>query len=135
MASSAGALWRTRHLAVQIHPTGGMRPPAVRVTDHSPTLPPVDLEFTGELWFWKGPAPWHFVTVPDEQCGALEAVASHVSYGWGMVPVTAHIGRTEWTTSLWPKDGAYVVPVKTWVRRAEKLELGDEVNVRLRIDS
>ena len=24
----------------------------------------VHLEFSGEIWFWKGPAPWHFVSVP-----------------------------------------------------------------------
>jgi hypothetical protein len=94
----------------------------------------MDLEFRGELWFWKGPAPWHFVTVPDEECGALEATSGLVSYGWGMIPVSAHIGATEWTTSLWPKDGQYVVPVKTWVRRAERLELGDVIAVRLTVD-
>ncbi len=94
----------------------------------------MDLEFSGEVWWWRGPAPFHFVTVPDEQCGALEAAASFVSYGWGMVPVTARIGRTEWTTSLWPKDGAYVVPLKDAVRKAEGIELGDVVTVRLTVD-
>jgi hypothetical protein len=93
----------------------------------------MDLEFRGELWFWKGPAPWHFVTVPDEQCAAVEATADLVTYGWGMVPVAARIGGTGWTTSLWPKDGSYVVPVKAWVRKAEVLELGDLVTVRLSI--
>ena len=43
--------------------------------------------------------------------------------------------RTEWTTSLWPKDGAYVVPVKAHVRRAEGLEIGDTVRVRLTIST
>ncbi len=94
----------------------------------------MNLEFRGEMWFWKGPAPWHFITVPDEECGALEATSGLVSYGWGMIPVSAHIGATEWTTSLFPKDGQYVVPVKTWVRKAEELELGDVVTVRLTID-
>jgi hypothetical protein len=32
----------------------------------------MNLEFSGEMWFWKGPAPWHFVTVPDEECGELD---------------------------------------------------------------
>lgn len=91
----------------------------------------MDLEFSGEIWFWRGPAPWHFVSVPDEHCGALEAVAAQVTYGWGMIPVTARIGRTDWTTSLWPKDGGYVVPVKAWVRKAEGVDLGDRVTVRL----
>ena len=92
------------------------------------------LAFTGEMWFWKGPAPWHFITVPDEECGALEAVSGSVSYGWGMIPVTARIGDSEWRTSLWPKDGRYVVPVKTWVRRAEALDVGDVVTVSLDVD-
>jgi hypothetical protein len=94
----------------------------------------MELEFSGELWFWKGPAPWHFVTVPEEDCSALAEMSAVVSYGWGMIPVTAWIGRTRWTTSLWPKDGRYLVPVKANVRRAERIKLGDEVNVRLALD-
>lgn len=94
----------------------------------------MDLEFTGEIWFWRGPAPFHFVTVPDEECAALESAASVVSYGWGMIPVAARIGGTRWTTSLWPKDGRYLVPIKTAVRRGEALELGDTVTVRLTVD-
>jgi hypothetical protein len=95
----------------------------------------MDLEFTGELWFWKGPAPWHFVTVPDGPCGELEALAPLVSYGWGMIPVAAQVGSTGWTTSLWPKDGQYVVPVKAWVRKAEAIGIGDTVTVRLTVDT
>jgi hypothetical protein len=95
---------------------------------------PVNLEFSGEVWFWRGPAPWHFVTVPDEKCGALEAASPSVSYGWGMIPVTVRIGGTRWATSLFPKDGRYIVPVKARVRRAEELEVGDVVTVRLAVD-
>src|SRR4051812_29211112 len=57
----------------------------------------VDLEFTGEVWFWKGPAPWYFVTVPDDECVELEAASRLVTYGWGMIPVAAQIGLTRWT--------------------------------------
>jgi hypothetical protein len=91
------------------------------------------LEFSGELWFWRGPAPWHFITVGEAECRELEADSAEVSYGWGMIPVTAQIGTTTWTTSLWPKDGRYIVPVKTAVREAEGLELGDTVMVRLAV--
>jgi Domain of unknown function (DUF1905) len=94
----------------------------------------MDLEFSGPLWFWKGPAPWHFVTVPDGPCAEIESVARAVTYGWGMIPVTARIGATSWTTALWPKDGSYVVPVKAWVRKAEGVELGDTVTVGLALD-
>ena len=94
---------------------------------------PMNIEFTGPIWFWKGPAPWYFVTVPAEQCVALNAIAGAVTYGWGMIPVTGQIGATRWTTSLFPKDGRYIVPIKASVRRAENLEEGDTVNVRLTI--
>jgi hypothetical protein len=94
----------------------------------------MDLVFTGELWFWRGPAPWHVVTVPEDGCRELEATSSLVSYGWGMIPVAARIGRTNWTTSLFPKDGRYIVPVKTWVRKAEGIDVGDMVTVELTVD-
>lgn len=95
----------------------------------------MDVTFSAELWFWKGPAPWYFVTVPDEECAAVEVMAAEVSYGWGMIPVTARIGGTEWTTSLWPKDGAYVVPLKAAVRKAEGIDDGELVTVRLSVRS
>jgi hypothetical protein len=41
---------------------------------------------------------------------------------------------TEIRTSLWPKDGGYIDPVKKALRDAEGLELGDTVEVRLRLD-
>lgn len=95
----------------------------------------MDLEFTGQIWFWKGPAPWYFITVPEEECLALQEAAALVSYGWGMIPVTVQIGATQWTTSLFPKEGRYVVPVKSDVRGAEALEEGDTVPVRLAVQT
>ena len=95
----------------------------------------MNLEFSGEIWFWKGPAPFYFVTVPDEECGALEEASPRVSYGWGMIPVAAQINGTQWATALFPKDGMYVVPLKSKVRSAEGLEEGDTVTVRLFVDA
>ncbi|MDQ1605373.1 MAG: hypothetical protein QOE01_3218, partial [Actinomycetota bacterium] len=83
----------------------------------------MNIAFSGELWFWKGPAPWHFVTVPEDECAELEETSALVTYGWGMIPVTAQIGTSTWTTSLFPKDERYIVPVKTSVRRAEHLDV------------
>lgn len=93
----------------------------------------MDLEFSGELIYWRGPAPWHFVVVPDQQAADIQAVSRFVTYGWGVIPVDAHIGATSWQTSMFPRDGAYLVPVKAWVRKAESLELGDTVAMRLSI--
>ena len=96
---------------------------------------PVDLQFSGEIIQWRGPAPYHFVTVPEEQSAAIEAVSSMVTYGWGAIPVRARIGRTDFRTSLFPRGELYLVPVKAAVRRAEGIELGDPVTVQLHLET
>ena len=91
------------------------------------------IAFAGEIWSWRGPSPYHFVTVPDAGCAAIRALAPMVSYGWGVLPVRVRVGRTEWTTSLFPKDGRYLVPIKDAVRRAEGLNEGDVATLELTI--
>lgn len=90
-----------------------------------------EMEFSGVIWHWRGPAPYHFVTVPAEESADLQAISTAVTYGWGMIPVLVRIGDTEWTTSLWPKNGGYVVPLKDKIRKAEGLEVGDVVTIQL----
>ena len=91
------------------------------------------IEFTGMIWFWRGPAPWYFVTVPEKESHDLNVISGLVTYGWGVIPVHVRIGDTEWTTSLFPKDGGYIVPIRANVRKAEDLEEGDQVTVRLEV--
>lgn len=91
----------------------------------------MNVEFEGELWYWRGPAPFYFITVPEEHCEFLRAASKFVTYGWGMIPAKARIGATVWTTSLFPKDGGYIIPVKVRVRQAEALEEGAVVSVGL----
>ena len=76
---------------------------------------------------------WYFVTVPAKQCRDLKAISGFVTYGWGMIPANVRIGKTEWKTSLFPKDGRYIVPIKASVRKAEDLEEGDKVTVSLEV--
>lgn len=78
----------------------------------------------GEVWYWRGPAPFYFLTVPETKAKEIKAVERHSTYGWGMIPVRATVGETEWTTSLWPKDGLYILPLKTAIRNAEWIEEG-----------
>jgi hypothetical protein len=91
------------------------------------------IEFNGEIWYWRGPAPWFFVTVPEKQSSDLKEISVSVTYGWGVIPVQVRIGKTDWQTSLIPKDGHYLVPIKASVRKAENLEEGDNVTVRLEV--
>jgi hypothetical protein len=89
------------------------------------------LEFSGEIFYWRGPAPFYFVRMPEEESADLQAMSSVLSYGWGCIPVEAQIGETEWKTALIPKDGRYLVPLKDKIRKAEDLEDGDEVTIIL----
>ncbi len=91
------------------------------------------IEFSGTIIQWRGPAPFYFVAIPPEESDDIKAIANAVTYGWGVIPVKVQIGNTEWTTSLFPKDGIYLVPIKNVIRKAEKLDEGDVVDMRLEI--
>lgn len=93
----------------------------------------LELEVTGELWYWRGPAPHVFVTVPDDLAAVVRAISGLVTYGWGMIPVRVRLGGSTWDTALWPKDGRYIVPIRLAVRTAEGVAPGDVVTVRLSI--
>lgn len=93
----------------------------------------MDIEFIGTIIFWRGPSPFFFVPVPAKQSQDIKSISNLVTYGWGVIPVHVRIGKIEFTTSLFPKDGLYLVPLKVAVRKAENLEEGDEVTVRLEI--
>ena len=41
------------------------------------------LSFSGPIWQWRGPAPFYFVTVPDEPSQAIKAASRLLTYGWG----------------------------------------------------
>ena len=96
---------------------------------------PMDTQFSGELYYWRGPAPYHFIKVPEAVCVELRALSPVVSYGWGMIPVSVRIGASPFETSLFPKDGGYVLPVKDAVRDAEGLAAGDNTTVELAVRS
>ena len=91
------------------------------------------LAFEAEVFEWRGPSPYYFVEVPEPMCDDLRVAARDVSYGWGVVPVTVQIGATLWTTSLFPKDGGYLVPLKDRVREAEDIAQDDVVELVLTI--
>jgi hypothetical protein len=93
------------------------------------------IAFQSAIIEWRGPAPFLFVPIPEEHFGEIRWAAREVSYGWGVVPVEALIDGIAFKTSLFPRDGSYLLPVKIAVQRAANLVLGDEVRVQLQIHS
>ena len=92
------------------------------------------MEFTGELFEWRGPSPYHYIRVPASIAIDLHELAPLLTYGWGVIPVTVRIGESEFTTSLFPKDGGYLLPIKDKIRKGEDLVIGDAVPVELSIN-
>ena len=95
---------------------------------------PMIINFKGEIFYWRGPAPFLFVAVPEQSSRELKAISSMVTYGWGVIPVQARIGKTDWKTSLFPKEGRYLVPIRKSVQKSENLEVGDSVSIQLEIN-
>ena len=93
--------------------------------------PTIELDFEGLVVHWRGPAPFHFVAVPEDECREIADVAPLVTYGWGAIPAAVQIGETAWSTSLFPRHGGYLLPLRDRVRAAEGIELGDTVAVRM----
>ncbi|MBW8800750.1 MAG: DUF1905 domain-containing protein [Streptomyces sp.] len=90
-------------------------------------------EFGGCVVEWRGPAPYYFLPVPEEECEEVRAVAGMASYGWGVIPVEVTLGEVVFETSLFPKDGGYLLPLKSAVRKSQGVEAGDEVRVEMRV--
>ncbi|GAA0331348.1 DUF1905 domain-containing protein [Micropruina glycogenica] len=92
-----------------------------------------EFDFDGVVIEWRGPAPYAYVALPDWVADEVAVLARAVTYGWGMIPVQAQIGDTTWTTSLFPKDGGYLLPIKVAVQRAESIGIGSAVAVTVSV--
>ena len=90
------------------------------------------IEFDGLVVEWRGPAPYYFIAIPVEESEDVKLAAKGLEY-WGQVPVLVTIGRTDFRTALFPKGGAYLLPVRDAVRRATGVELDDLISVTLRV--
>jgi hypothetical protein len=91
----------------------------------------MEMQIRGELSHWRGPSPFHSVPIPAAQSAKIKGLSFRLTYGWGVIPVTVTIGETIFSTSLFPKDGHYLVPTKAAVRTAEAVHLGAQVRLTL----
>jgi Domain of unknown function (DUF1905). len=89
--------------------------------------------FEAPIVHWRGPAPFYFAAVPEEIGAEIRQVAKFVSYGWGVIPVTARIGEVRFTTSLFPRQGSYLLPLKDAVRNQIGRSEGERVAVEMQL--
>lgn len=93
--------------------------------------PLLDVAFEAQVIHWRGPSPYFFVPLPGAEAEAVRGLARAVTYGWGVIPVEGRVRGVAFTTSLFPKDGGYLLPLKDAVRRAADLTAGDVVTVEM----
>ena len=94
----------------------------------------MNFEFSGSVFEWRGPSPFYFVELPASVAAEILAMAKQLTYGWGVIPVLVKIGSTEFTTSLIPKNGGYLLPLKDAVRKPELLVVGSKPIVSLSLN-
>jgi hypothetical protein len=73
--------------------------------------------------------------MPTADAQEVSELAPALSYGWGAIPATVSVGTTTVTTSIFPKDGGYIVPLKNALRHAETIAIGDMIKVRVALDT
>jgi Domain of unknown function (DUF1905) len=93
----------------------------------------MEFRFAGRVVEWRGPAPYYYLPVPDEESADIREIAAMATYGWGVIPVVARLGNVDFETSLFPKDGGYLLPLKDAVRKPQQITVGDEITVEMTI--
>ena len=83
----------------------------------------VEFVFEAEVIQWRGPAPFYFALIPSDIGEKIAERSREVSYGWGAIPVEAAIDGVVFRTSLFPRDGTYLLPLKDKLR--SQLGAGD----------
>ncbi len=91
----------------------------------------VRFRFEATVIEWSGPSPYFYAPVPADVAAELRSLSRAVSYGWGVIPVEADIAGVAFTTSLFPKDGGYLLPLKDAVRRRAGVTAGDAVAIEM----
>jgi len=93
----------------------------------------MELDFKAEVIEWRGPAPYYFAVVPEPERSIIAEEWAFASYGWGCIPVGVELGKSTWSTALMPRNGGYLVPLRTAIRSAERVQLGDSPLITLRL--
>jgi Domain of unknown function (DUF1905) len=92
----------------------------------------MDFEFEGPEIEWRGPAPFYFVRIPEEESADIKFAAKGMEYR-GQVPVVVRISDIEFGTALFPKNGRYLIPLKDVVRKSAGIEVDQVLAIGLNV--
>lgn len=83
-------------------------------------------KFKSKVWLYPGVSGWHFVNLGKEMSAQIRT-----KHPKGFVRIRARVGKTEWSTLLFPhrESKTYLLSIKSLVRKKEDVWEGDEVSV------
>jgi len=89
----------------------------------------VEYTFSAKIWY----SEWYFVSLPKEMAKEIREHLKYLEEGWGRLKAIAKIGNSEWKTAIWydTKHQTYLLPLKTEIRKREKIGADNEVKVTL----
>jgi hypothetical protein len=89
--------------------------------------------FSGMLWTHPSPNAWHFISLPTELSNEIRRLLKSEEQGWGRLQISARIDETQWTTAIWfdTKLDTYILPVKSEIRKKEKLSIDMDIDVSI----
>lgn len=89
--------------------------------------------FTAEMWAYKGPNAWNFVSLPLSLAKEIRENLKSEEEGWGRLKATAQTGNSTWKSAIWfdTKMNTYLLPIKAEIRKKENLELGQKLKLTI----
>lgn len=90
-------------------------------------------EFKATVWQHEAPGGWFFVTLPEDVSNEIRENLKWQEEGWGRLKAKAAIHVSEWDTAIWfdSKHKRYLLPLKSEIRKKEKIDLNKEISVKL----
>ncbi len=83
------------------------------------------LPVSGTVKIFPVENPWVYISVPKDYTEMFKDIADR-----GLVPITVTLGGSKWDTSLLPMgDGTHFIALKASVRKAEKINVGDRIEL------
>lgn len=90
-------------------------------------------QIKSQLFKWPGEAAWYFIRIDEKITEDIKENFGIFTRGWGSLPVNVTLKGSNWKTSIFPDKKTYLLPVKVQIRKVEKLNDGDPVELSIEI--
>jgi len=93
----------------------------------------IKYKYSARMWKHHSYGGWHFVTLPKDLSKEIRENLKFQEEAWGRMKVMAQIEDTTWETAIWfdTKMETYVLPIKAEIRKKEKIEIDQVLDIKL----